>query len=218
MIEAMIFRARTGCPWRDLPEIFGPWKSVYTRWRRWARQGLWEVVLRWLEPCAQGQLRHLDATHIKLHQDGTNPAGGQCFQAIGRTKGGLNTKLTALVDGRGRALQVRLDVGQRSDFQVAEEIVPPAGKRVIADKGYDSARLRTHFARGGATTGIPPRCTRSGTVPFHRGRYRLRHRVENFFQRMKRFRGISTRYDKLQQHFLSAVHLVAVLDWICFKV
>ena len=218
MIEAMIFRTRTGCPWRDLPEIFGPWKSVYTRWRRWSRVGLWEVVLRWLEPCAQGQLRHLDATHIKLHQDGANPAGGQCFQAIGRTKGGLNTKLTALVDGRGRALHVRLDAGQRSDFHVAEEIAPPAGKRVIADKGYDSARLRTHFAKGGATTGIPPRSTRCGTVPFHRGRYRFRHRVENFFQRMKRFRGIGTRYDKLQRHFLSAVQLVAVLDWICFKV
>lgn len=218
MIEAMIFRARTGCPWRDLPEICGPWKSVYTRWRRWNHLGLWDAVLRWLEPCAEGQLRHLDATHIKLHQDGGNPAGGQGFQAIGRTKGGLNTKLTALVDGRGRALQVRLDPGQRSDFRIAEAIVPPAGKRVIADKGYDSDKLRAHFARGEARIGIAPRSTRYGRVPFHRGRYRLRHRVENFFQRMKRFRAIATRYDKLGLHFLTVVQLVAVLDWICFRV
>jgi transposase len=218
MIEAMIFRARTGCPWRDLPEIFGPWKSVYTRWRRWSHLGLWDAVLCWLEPCAEGQLRHLDATHIKLHQDGANPAGGQHLQAIGRTKGGLNTKLTALVDSRGRALQVRLNPGQRSDFQIAEAIAPSAGKRVIADKGYDSDKLRTHFARGGAQTGIAPRATRSGRVPFHRGGYRLRHRVENFFQRMKRFRGIAKRYEKLSIHFLSAVQLVAVLEWISFRV
>ena len=218
MVEAMIFRLRTGCPWRDLPEIFGSWRSVYTRWRRWNQLGVWDSVLRWLRPCAEGQLRHLDATHIKLHQDGANPIGGQCFQGIGRTKGGLNTKLTALVDGRGRALQVRVDPGQRSDFRIAESIVPPAGKRVIADKGYDSARLRAHFTCGGAQTGIPPLSTRRVQVPFHRGWYRLRHRVENFFQRMKRFRAIATRYDKSGLHFLSAVQLVAVLDWIGFRV
>jgi transposase len=97
-----------------------------------------------------------------------------------------------------------LDPGQRSDFRIAESIAPPAGKRVIADKGYDSDKLRAHFARGG--------------VPIHRGRYRFQYRVENFFQRMKRFRAIATRYDKLSIHFLSAVQLVAVLDWICFRV
>ena len=118
-MEAMIYRVRIGCPWRDLPEVFGPWKSVYTRWRRWNHSGLWEAVLDWLRSAAEGQLRHLDATYIKLHQDATNPAGGQCLQAIGRTKGGLNTKLTALVDGRGRELQLRVDAGPRSDFQIA---------------------------------------------------------------------------------------------------
>lgn len=218
MMEAMIYRVRIGCPWRDLPEVFGPWKSVYTRWRRWNHSGLWEAVLDWLRSAAEGQLRHLDATYIKLHQDATNPAGGQCLQAIGRTKGGLNTKLTALVDGRGRALQLRVDAGPRSDFQIAEAITPPYGKRVIADKGYDSDKLREHFATGGARTVIPARKNRSEKVSLHRGWYRLRHRVENFFQRMKRFRAISTRYDKLSLHFLSSIRLVAVLDWICFRV
>lgn len=218
MVEAMIYRVRVGCPWRDLPEIFGPWNSVYTRWRRWNRSGLWEAVLHWLAFAAEGQLRHLDATYIKMHQDATSPVGGQGLQAIGRTKGGLNTKITALVEGRGRSLQLRVDAGTRSDFRIAEAITPPPGKRVIADKGYDSGKLRRHFAQGGAETDIPTGKSRLGRIPFHRGRYRLRHRVENPFQRMKRFRAISTRYDKLSLHFLSAIQLVAELDWICFRV
>lgn len=88
MMEAMIYRVRIGCRWRDLPEIFGNWKSVYTRWRQWNQNGLWEAVLSWLEPSAEGQLRHLDATYIKVHQDASNPAGGQCLQAIGTPKAG----------------------------------------------------------------------------------------------------------------------------------
>lgn len=217
MIEAMIFKARTGCPWRDLPEIFGPWKSVCARWRRWNHLGLWDTVLRWLEPCAQGQLRCLDATHIKQHQDGANPAGGQGCKTSGRTKVGLNTKLTALVDGGGRAFQVRLDPGQRSDLRIAEAIVPPTGTRLIAGKGYDSDKLRTQFGRGGPRRGTPPRETRCGRVPIHRCSYRLRHRVENLFKRVNRFRAIASRYDKLSLHFLSTVQFVAMLEKICFR-
>ena len=77
MVEAFVFRLRAGCPWRDLPERFGAWSSVYTRWRRWNQAGLWTEVLALLADKAKGVLRHLDATHIKVHQHGSNPAGGQ---------------------------------------------------------------------------------------------------------------------------------------------
>lgn len=89
MLEAMIYRVRTGCPWRDLPSEFGPWSSVYTRWRRWNLSGLWAGVLDLLAEKGSGTLRPLDATHVKVHQDAANPAGGQSEQSIGRTKGGL---------------------------------------------------------------------------------------------------------------------------------
>ena len=126
---------------------------------------------------------------------------------MGVSRGGLNTKLTALLDGRWRELQVRVDSGPRADCQMAEEITPPTGKRVIVDKGYDNARLREHITRGRTRTGIATRCRR---VPFQRGR--LRHRAENIFQRLERSGAIAPRYDKLSLHFQSAVQLVAVLD------
>jgi transposase len=163
---------------------------------------------------ADGQLRFLDATHVKVHQDGSNPAGGQEQQSMGRTKGGLNTKLTALVDGRGRALQLTLSKGNMADVKAAEMIEIEAGKRVVADKGYDSDGLREKIAETGGNYCIPPRKTRLNHVHWHRGYYRKRHRVENFFQRIKRYRRVGTRYEKLELTYLAFVQLAAIVDWI----
>lgn len=214
MLEAMIYRVRTGCPWRDLPSQFGPWSSVYTRWRRWNLAGLWACVLDLLAGKGRGTLRPLDATHVKVHQDGANPAGGQQRQSLGRTKGGLNSKLTALVDLHGRALQLTLAPGNRADVKAAEQIWAPAGKRIVGDKGYDSDAFRKTMAAEGVSASIPSRSNRKRPAPFHRGHYRLRHRIENFFQRIKRWRAINTRYDKLDLNFLASVQLVAIIDWL----
>lgn len=217
MIEAMIYVLRTGCPWRDLPALYGPWSSVYTRWRRWCQCGLWARLLQVLAREDCGTLRFVDASHIKVHQDASNPAGGQQHQAIGRTKGGLNTKLTAWVDGRGRPVQVALSPGQRADVRALAETNWPRGlrgKTVVADKGYDSDGLRASIQRRGGRSCIPPRARRRQPVSWHRGYYRRRHRVENFFQRAKRYRRVGTRYEKRDLYFLGFVHLVAILDWL----
>ena len=99
MFEAMVFILRTGIPWRDLPARYGPWNSVYTRWRRWCQRGLWPRLLAVLARNAQGKLRFLDASHVKVHQDASNPAGGhwthqrwaehqdQCVGGRARTSG-----------------------------------------------------------------------------------------------------------------------------------
>ena len=217
MIEAMVYVLRTGVPWRDLPARFGPWNSVYTRWRRWCQCGLWAKLLAVLARRATGALRFLDASHIKVHQDASNPAGGQQNQAIGRTKGGLNTKLTAWVDTAGRAMTLHLAPGQRADVRAVTEAPWPRGlrgKRLVADKGYDSDGFRAALRRRGGQSCIPPRARRHHPASWHRGHYRQRHKVENFFQRAKRYRRIGTRYEKRDLYFLSFVHLFAILDWL----
>jgi len=213
MVEAMIYVLRVGCPWRDLPGHYGPWSSVYTRWRRWCRSGMWQRMLELFEALECGQLRHVDATHIKVHQDGSS-GGHQETQAIGATKGGLNTKVTVLVDGQGRALQMAVAPGQRADVQAVQAIELPAKKQVVADKGYDSDAFRQAIVARGSTPCIPPRQNRKHPARWHRGWYRKRHRVENFFQRIKRLRRVATRYEKLALHFLGFIQLAAVLDWL----
>lgn len=214
MVEAMVYVLRTGCPWRDIPIRFGPWSSVYTRWSRWSQAGLWAAILDDLARDGEGSLRHLDSSHVKVHQDAANPAGGQQNQCLGRTKGGLNCKVTALVDAKGRALQLALAPGQRNDMIAAEQIVIPKQKRVVADKGYDGDRFRQRIAAAGSEPCIPPRSGRRKPAHYHRGHYKRRHRVENFFQRIKRLRRVGTRYEKLDVTFFAFLCLAAVLDWV----
>lgn len=214
MLTAIFFVLRTGLPWRDLPPAFGPWSSVYTRFRRWCASGLFARMLALLAKGATGALRCIDCSHIKLHQDGTNPRGGQMAQAIGRTKGGINTKLAAVVDGRGHAVAVALAAGQRHDLHAVAPLLPCLrGRRAVGDKGFDADTFRTRLRRQRTRVCIPPKRSRRQHVAFHRGYYRRRHKVENFFGRLKRHRRISTRYEKLAATFLALVQFAAVLDW-----
>ena len=142
MVEAMVYILRTGIPWRDLPQQFGKWSGAYCRWRRWTAAGLWDRLLAALARGARGTTRFIDSTHVKLHQDGANPAGGQGEQAIGRTKGGLNSKITAVVESHGRAVALSLHPGPCSDIRTADEhACLLRGRTLVADKGFDADAL-----------------------------------------------------------------------------
>jgi len=219
MVTAIWYVLRTGCPWRDVPALFGPWSSVYTRWRRWCASGLWAKLLALLARGAKGQLRHLDCSHIKLHHHGANPPGGQAKHAIGRTKGGINTKLGAVVDALGRAVALCLAPGQQHDLKAVLPLVPALRRKcAVADKGFDADNFRALLRGECARTCIASRRNRRQPTPFHRGYYRRRHHVENFFARIKRFRRVATRYDKLASSFLGFVQFAAVLDWLTHEV
>lgn len=215
----MWYVLRTGIPWRDLPSGFGPWKSVYTRFRRWCQSGLWAQLLALLGAGACGRIRSVDCSHIKVHRDAANTAAGQAAQAMGRTKGGFNTKLVAVVDALGRAVGLSVAPGERHDLRACRPLVPwLAGQWVVADKGFDAADFRTALARTGAMVCIPPRSSRLAPYYFSQRLYRHRHTVENFFCRIKRHRRIATRYEKLAVTFLGFVYLATALDWLAHEV
>lgn len=219
VLSGIVYVLRTGLPWRDVPGHFGVWGTIYTRFRRWCASGLFARILQVLSKRARGMLRHLDCSHIKLHQHGANPAGGQQAQAMGRTKGGLNTKLAALVDRHGRAVTVSLAPGPRHDLYAVEPLLGCARRRrIVADKAFDADVFRQRLRNQRTRCCIPPKRGRRHPARFHRGYYRARHHVENFFQRIKSLRRISTRYEKLATTFLAFVQLAAVLDWLIHRV
>jgi transposase len=137
-------------------------------------------------------------------------------QAIGRSRGGLSTKIHALVDALGNPLTFRLTAGQTHDLVGADALLPQmAADRLIADKAYDAdARVLQPLAGAGKTAVIPPRANRLAPRDFDRELYKERHLIENFFCKLKQFRAIATRYDKTAQNFRAAIHLAAAIIWL----
>jgi transposase len=219
MFEGMYYILRTGCPWRDLPQEFGPWKSVYTRYSRWCKNGLWARILAWLAKARFGKCRSIDTSHVKVHRDGANPSGGQQPQCMGKTKGGLNTKITAMVDSLGRVVGLGLAPGNKADHQACELYFDSVRRQwVLADKAFDVEALRCKLARNGCVVCIPPKSNRKNQYYYNKDLYKLRHVVENFFCRIKIYRRVATRYEKLARTYLGFVTIAAILDWLRWTV
>lgn len=219
MVAGMYYILRTGVAWRDLPQEFGPWKSVYTRFRRWCKSGVWARMLAIFTAKAEGSIRHFDCSHIKVHQDASNAAGGRATQAIGKTKGGLNTKVAAVVDALGRAVGLHLVAGNRHDIKAVTPLLGDlADCWAVGDRGFDSKRFRSELTKVGATPCIPPRRSNRISYYYSKSLYTHRHLVENFFGRIKRLRRIGTRYEKLAETFLGFITFATIVDWIQKKV
>ena len=186
-----------------------PLELRYQYFRRWCQRGTLQKVLTQFGPGLAPGWHFVDSTHVKVHADGSNPAGGQASQAMGRTKGGLNTKIHAVVNTRSQAVVIALSGGNQADISLAEELTEclPEHSTLIGDKAYDSSSLRQTAASKGINTCIPGRSNRTTTVPFSTTLYRRRHRIENFFERIKRYRRVATRYDKLAETFLGFICL-----------
>lgn len=137
-------------------------------------------------------------------------------QAIGRSRGGLSTKIHALVDALGRPLAFLLTPGQAHDLAGADALLPQmAADLLIADRAFDAdARVLEPLAAAGKSAVIPPRPNRLKPGNFDRELYKQRHLIENFFCKLKQFRAIATRYDKTARNFLAAVHLAAAIIWL----
>lgn len=134
---------------------------------------------------------------------------------MGRSRGGLTSKLHALVDADGRPITLRLTGGQIADCTEAEALINDIGEGdiLLADKGYDTNAIRAKAAARKAWANIPPKANRKETFVFSGWVYRQRNLVERFFNNIKQFRGIATRYDKDPNNFLAAVKLVASRIW-----
>jgi transposase len=137
-------------------------------------------------------------------------------QAIGRSRGGLSTKIHALVDALGRPLALLLTPGQAHDLVAADAFLPQmAAPVLIADRAFDAdKRVLEPLAAAGKSAVIPPRPNRLRPPEFDRQRYKARHLIENFFCKLKQFRAIATRYDKTAINFLAASYLAAATIWL----
>jgi transposase len=134
---------------------------------------------------------------------------------MGRSRGGLTTKIHALTDARGLPLELVLTPGQAGDCPVAERLLGHLREDtiVLADKAYDTDWLRRQIEATGAAPNIPPMSHRRWKPCFSSVLYRARNRIERFFNRIKHFRRLAARYEKHAGNFLAMLKLAAVL-WL----
>ncbi len=131
---------------------------------------------------------------------------------MGRSRGGLTTKIHARVDGQGRPIQILITPGQAHDLTGADVLLAnlKRGTVVIADKAYDADRLRQHLKSCGAIANIPNMIRRKRRFRWTKAIYRQRNLVERFFNKLKQFRRIATRYDKLGANFRAFLQIAIV--------
>ena len=233
VIGAILWVLRTGAPWRDLPERFGPWGTAYSRFRRWAATGVWQLVLDSLQRDAEarGELdrttHYVDGTTVRAHQSAAGARGGQQKEALGRSRGGFGTKVHLRAEGGGRPLVFLLSGGERHEaaffealMEAGEAELDAAGRaqrqpeRVVGDKGYSYDRVRAYLDHRGIEALIPLRSDQGENPGFDRAAYRGRNRIERLVGRLKRWRRVATRYDKRASSYLAVLTVVAIMLWL----
>ncbi|MCR4264879.1 IS5 family transposase [Nitratireductor sp. ZSWI3] len=216
VLNGIFYILRTGSPWRDLPERYGPYTTAYNRYNRWAKAGVWLRVFEALAAASPQSMQLIDSSIVRAHQHAAGGKKGGPDHAIGRSRGGLTSKIHVVVDEKGLPVRLALTAGQASDKATAPDLLRalPAAAIVVADRGYDWQHLIDLVSERGGKAHIPTQRDRRVQRSVDPSLYRQRNLVERFFCKLKHFRRVATRYDKLARNFLAAVALASARLWM----
>ena len=151
----------------------------------------------------------------------TNTVQGQksdrTRERIGCFKGGLTTKIHAGYDALENPAGFHLTPGQAHDLEGSDTLLPELLEKIqalLAEKAQDAQERVDRLEQSGVEVVIPPKSNGKEVRKVERGTYRWRHLIENFFAKLKQYRGIATHYDKRACAFLVGIHLVAAMIWL----
>jgi transposase len=211
-VNAVLWIAKTGAPLRDLPERFGLWNSVWRRFDRWSKKGVWKRVFETLQdPDLEWAI--IDSTVIRAHQHAAGALKeGDADQALGRSRGGFGTKIHIMVDALGNPVEFILTGGQEADVTQAEPLINAhKADAYILDKAYDSNAVVATAQRQGGEAVIPSKVNRKVPRDYDKHLYKERKKVEWFINLIKQYRRVATRYEKTARNFLGFVHVASIM-------
>ena len=154
-IEAILFRIRTGCPWRDLPKEFGNSNSIFKKYNRWSQNNKLMNIFKLFSKNADKEWVFIDGSHVRAHQH----SSGIKNQDISKSIGGNSSKIHLAVDANGNPIELMISDGTTHDMKVAPNLVSKLDLKgtetLCADKGYDSESLREQILQTRTKPNIP---------------------------------------------------------------
>jgi transposase len=155
VLHGIFWVLRSGAPWRDLPDDFGPYTTCYNRFVRWRRAGVWGRIMDALATAHDASVQMIDTSIVRVHQHGACIIRNR-RQSMGRSRGGLTSKIHAVVDTNGLPVRLALTAGEAHDNRLANKLLSrlKSGSMLLADRGYDADWIRALAVRKGALANI----------------------------------------------------------------
>ncbi|MBS0273806.1 MAG: IS5 family transposase [Proteobacteria bacterium] len=219
VLNGIFWRLRTGAPWADIPERYGPHTTCVNRFNRWRKAGVWDRILSAVSKAYEGDIQMIDSSSIRVHQHAANGQKKRRSRCMGRSRGGLTTKIHALVDACGLPILLKITEGQAHDGRSAQDMFASLGRGdvLLGDRAYGSDALRQSLALRGARANVRLMPNRTNLPPCNKRLYRKRNLVERFFNKLKHFRAVATRYDKRDDNYLASIKLASARIWMRFN-
>ena len=213
VLNAILYVAEHGCKWRGLPRRFGNWHTIYTRMNRWSKNGVLERVFEQLQRAQIVRLKleavALDSTIVKVHPDGTGAL----------KKKDPSRSASPVADAR-TAITFALSPGQAHDAPEGRKLLRRLGPQqnhpsLLMDRAYEGNETRQLALALGFAPVVPPLKTRVDPWEYDRQMYKRRNEIERLFRRLKGFRRIFSRFEKLDALFLGFILFALIFDALC---
>ncbi|MDN8613701.1 IS5 family transposase [Variovorax ginsengisoli] len=221
VLNAILYVAEHGCKWRGLPKRFGNWHTIYTRMNRWSKSGVLDRVFAELQQVQVVRIKieavSLDSTIVKVHPDGTGALKKNGPQSIGQSRGGWTTKIHMVAADARTAVTFSLSPGQAHDAPAGRALLSSLGApdrplHLLMDRAYEGNETRQLALDLGFIPVVPPKQTPMTPWEYDRAMYKRRNEIERLFRRLKGYRRIFSRFEKLDVMFIGFISFALIAD------